>query len=155
MAATIYSSNEQKQVKKLNEIVKKSSKVLFQARSVIPFKLFPKKIIVDTEKITIIEENFLGLFKPISIIHIPLLGVRLVKLTTGAFFGKISIELQGFEQNPEPMDFLTRKAAIQAEKVISGLIIAQKEEVDFSQIGKEEILSKIIKVGTTKSDKFS
>src|SRR5687767_8473081 len=87
------SAPAKEEIKKLDVLTTETESVIYQVASVFPFQLFPDKIIVDKNKVTIVRKQLL--YK--RIFPILLEDIRTVKVTRGPFFASIEFEVSGYE----------------------------------------------------------
>lgn len=130
--------------KKLKALKHKTQRTLFSVRGVFPLTLFPDTVRIDENKVDLIYHNF---FFSHSLFSILIQNINGVTVTTGLFFATLSVEISGFEQNPEDIRFLPKESALKAKRIILGLVAAHKEGVDLSKIPMEKIVSEVEEIG--------
>lgn len=130
---------------KLNKLHKRAVNVLFKCKTVFPFDFFPDTLIIDHNKIDIIHKHF---FFESQTVSISIQNINYVKVDSGILFSALKFKLIGLEQNPKPLNYLRKKDAITAQRLIFGLISAGKHHIDLSDLPKEEIFDKLIEIGT-------
>lgn len=123
-------------VKELLGITIHSHEILFKANTVFPFNLFPDTIVIDKEKLTIIERFFFWVAK---ITSVPIRDILNIEADVGPFFGSIHLTSRYFYTNPRSINFLWRKDAIRIQKLVQGFIIANEREIDCSSIDKAQL----------------
>lgn len=123
-------------VEKLLGITIHSHEVLYKANTVFPFTFFPDTIVIDKEKLTIIERFFFWVAK---ITSVPIRDILSVEADVGPFFGSIHMTSRYFYTNPHSIRFLWRKDAIRIQKLLQGFIIANEREIDCSLIDKAQL----------------
>lgn len=135
-----------KEIGKLNSLAQGSDTVVYKFSSVFPFQLFPDKVIIDLNKITIVRHNFL--YKR----TIPILfeDILLFKVTKDLFFASVNLEIRGYEQNPRSITFLKPHQATLAETYVLGIIRAKNEKIDLSQIPIQLLRIKLKEIGIIK-----
>jgi hypothetical protein len=136
---------KKKEAKKLDDLVKKSSRELFRMSTVFPFDLFPNTITVDEEKVNIIYRYFFNLEK--NIFSILIKNITGVYIRNFWFLTAMTFEVTGYETNPEPVRFLYTRDAIRARRIILGLVACEKEKVDISKIPTDELVAKAEEIG--------
>jgi hypothetical protein len=129
---------------KLERLHKRAVNVLFQCHGVFPFDFFPNILSIDYNKVDIVYRDF---YRNERIISIPIENVNYIIVESGAMFATLKIEVKGMAQDPEPLDHLWRKDAVIAQKLIFGLMAADKFKIDLSDLPKEDILDKLIEIG--------
>jgi hypothetical protein len=127
----------------LDELVRKTRIIIFEARSVFPFDLFPDKVAVDASKVTVTHNFFLSS----NVFPIPIETVNAVEAHFGVFFASVRIEIQGFNQNPEIVRFLWNSDARRLKRFILALIKCQKRGIDLSRISPDELETKLEEIG--------
>jgi hypothetical protein len=149
-----YKSSKSKNItiKRLDKLAKESSEILYEISSVFPFQIFPDKVTIDTNKVTIVHK---GLFFK-NIFPILIGDIRTVKITRGLIFASLSFEVLGYEENPGTITHLWPETASKAEKIILGLLSTKREGLNISKIPKKELEKKVEKIGesTEKPEKL-
>ncbi len=136
-AKTVYSGED-----KLEALAKLSKEVLFEAKSVFPFELYPDKITISTNRITIIYSNpFSKDERPI-----PIEFINTAHVTRGIFFASLSIETFGVEK-PNPINHLKIDDARKARRYILALVECKKNGVNFANYDIKEIKQKLLSIG--------
>lgn len=139
------SSSVQKQVTKndLDILVEKSSKVIFQTKSVYPFDYFPNLITITPDKITVTSKQFL------LRTEYPLLldSVTGSRVGMGWFFATLYIDTFGVKDPPPPINYLRKSDARQARRYILALIECKKSNLDLGSYSLEELREKLLKIG--------
>ena len=128
----------------LNSLEQASSRVLFRAKSLFPFDPFPDVIEVTDTEVKII---FGLMIKSKQVMHMPIKELLNVKLATNLFFGSLTFEIKGYENNPQTVTYLPRQQAIDADAVISGLILCSMNGVDTLQYDPETLLPYLRSIG--------
>jgi len=133
---------------KLDKLVKKSQEVLLKIHTVFPFDLFTDELVVDENKITFIYRDFPGTER----VHIIMVkNITDVIVDTNPFFATLKIVDQGYKENIVGMEFLRRTDAFEAQKIIQGLVVIDKQpdkdRADLTKMKTEEVIEKIEEVG--------
>jgi hypothetical protein len=136
------------EVKKLDELVTKSHRILFRCKTVFPFDLFPDELIIDENKIDIIHKTF---FYTEAIYSVVMKNVHGATVQTGILFSSLDIEVIGFENDPPPLKFLWAADATKARRIITGLTTAIKEGIDLSKIPAEDLTKKVEEIGIARN----
>lgn len=149
-AGSIYQASKDK-VDKNNELdilVEKSRKIIFEAKSVFPFELFPDKITICPNRITITRNSLFSKFEyPIQIEN--LTGARIYRTI---FFATLYIDTFGLAA-PEPIRFLKIDDARLARRYILALIECKKANIDLSKYDTNELREKLKKIGKVREGK--
>src|SRR5258706_784937 len=132
-----------KEVDKLGKLIDKTNNVIYELSSKFPFQLFPDKVIIDENKITIIRKEFL--FKRIfPIMYEDLLTV---KVNRGILFAAMEFEVRRLFKKPRPIAYISPKAATIAKKYIMGLVEAKKANINMSKLTVEQIRERLEQIG--------
>lgn len=119
-------------------MVKTADEILTAAKTVFPFTFFPSKIIVDRNQVNIL----IGIFFATHDVHSFLIrDISNVTVTKGLLFSQIRFEVNGYEKNPPPINYLKIDEAAQIKMIIDGIHIAQVSQIDIGQLNKQEILT--------------
>lgn len=137
-------------IKKLNQAVKGAKKILFKTKTIFPFDLFPDEILIDENKVDIVSGNF---FYSKDIYSIPIQNISGVNSSFDLFFGQLRIEAWGLNKVPQPIKFLSKKDALEARRILSGLIMANNEEIDLRDIPLHEAKMKLREIGKARESK--
>lgn len=144
---TVFSSDKKlvdssPKIDKLSVLADLSHQVLFEAKSVYPYELWPDKITICLNRITITYK------KPFSVDErpIPIEYLNTAHVTRGMFFASLSIETFGVEK-PNPIHHLKIDEARTARRYILGLIECKKNGVNFGDYEIEEIKEKLQDLG--------
>jgi hypothetical protein len=129
---------------RLHELARQTSRILFQAKNVFPFDLFPDTITIDENKTTIIHREFFTVKRMYTVLHQDIIGV---KVFTSLFFASLSIDIQGPESNPTVLRHMTWRDAIYARRLILGLSTAAKQKINFSLIPTDELVKTVEEIG--------
>lgn len=137
----------QVEIKKLDKLASEANHVIYELSSVFPFHLFPDRIIIDENKVTIVRKEIL--FKR----EFPILykDILSVKLNQGIIFAALEFEVRRFTKNPRPIDYLWPNEALLAKKYIMGMVEAKRAKIDFSKLKTGEIRQKLEEIGNTEN----
>jgi len=129
---------------KLDRLHKKATSVLFSCTTVFPFDLFPNTVIIDHNKIDIIYRQFFSVQQTVSI---AISHINYILVESSFFFSTVKIETKGLVQNPAPLYYLLNKDALFIQRLLFGLISAEKNDIDISHMPRTEIIDKLIEIG--------
>lgn len=116
---------------KLDQLTQKSTQVLYELTTIWPFDFFTSKIVIHKDKVDVIDKFF---FRSAQIITTPISRLLNVRLTTSILFAAIELELEGLPNLPStPIRYLRKKEAINAVRIMNGLIVCSRENVDISK----------------------
>ena len=130
--------------RELNKITSRSHEIMFKAKTVFPFDLFPDTVVIDREKLTIAERLFFFVGKTISV---PVRDILSVEVDTGPFFGQIKLVSRYFFTNPQAIRFLGRSHAIKLQRLLQGYIIAHEREIDCRNIERDHLEKLLLDLG--------
>ncbi len=133
---------------KLDKLINKSHKVLFEVNTVFPFDFFPDRIRIDENKVDLISHEFFYTKHLISILN---KNINTATISTGVFFATLNLEVKGFvtgyEVKPYPIKYLWKKDAIRARRIILGLVSIEKDKIDLAKVDTTHLISKIEEIG--------
>lgn len=129
---------------KLDDLVDKSSKVLFKATTAGFFDLFPDRLTIDTEKVNIIYREFWASGRVHSIF---IKNISDVFIDTDLIRAALTIVDMGFVDNSVTVRNLKKNDAIRARRIIQGLVVATKNDIDLSKIDDGQLVAKIEELG--------
>ena len=136
--------------KRIDQLAKMTEGQLFKLSAIFPFDFFPNKIFIEQKQIIIIYNKFLSSKNQ----HILIEDILSPVVESGLFFSTLRFELGagGFMQNPPPVQFLNKKDATRAKRIIIGLLICHKEKIDLSNMTTQAIIEKVEEIGRVKRD---
>lgn len=142
-----FDTNEKKATKKLDGLVSGSVRVLLDIQSVFPFDFFPDDVIVDEVKVSVFTKFF---FWSREVRSIEYKDIFNVVVQQGMFFAKLEIVDRYFSQQTIVVDFLKVKDAMKARRIIQGMIIAHKEDIELHALSKEKLIEKLELIGRSR-----
>lgn len=126
---------------KIENLVKKSTRIIADASSVFPFELFPTKIIVEETKITIIFHFFFA----ISQTHtLDVKDITNIFVGRGPFFASLEIVSRTFIQNNIQIKKMWKEDAMKIRNIIEGLRTFQREGINTASFEKDELVQKLM-----------
>lgn len=135
-------------LRRLRNAVNKADEVLATATTVFPFTLFPDKITIDREKITISHRYF---FRVAEMISLRVEDVLHVAANVGPFFGSLRITSRFFDANsrakPYSVNYLWRQDAQRLKRILQGYLIARKSGIDCSKLSTRQLREALDKLG--------
>jgi hypothetical protein len=131
----------------LNTLVEKGTKCLYKVTAVFPFDLFPNQITVDVNQINIVIKEFFWSERRHSI-HIK--DIMDVFIDTSLLFSTIKIVDRGYADNGIEIKYLKTSEAIKLRRIIQGLIIAHRQQIDLANVDSENLVEKIEELGKVK-----
>lgn len=131
---------------KLKDMVASSNRILLSISSVFPLDIFPNIINVEATRITIITRQ---LFTS-QVRSVDVKNISNVFIDLGFLFATLTIVSDTFIENEIKINNLWRKEAILARRIIEGLRMFVKEDIDTTNYTVEELISKLKELSTTK-----
>lgn len=135
---------EIEELPKINELEKMKDRELMRIKNVFPFVLFPDTLIIEENKITFVWGLF---FFSKDVRSILIKDIANVTVETSMFFATLNFADKFFENQVTKMDYLKKSEAIKARRLIQGLMISHRENIDFSDIPKHEVIKNALKLG--------
>lgn len=135
---------EEKAEEKFEELVKQSDNVLFETESIFPLDLFPTKLVITIHKVDVIYNSFLN--RKIQPVYIQ--NISDVLINNGLFFSSLELIDIGFTNHTLVVDNLWNKDALEAMKIIQGLVVSSKQEIDLAKVNVPNFVEKVKGLGT-------
>jgi hypothetical protein len=140
---TVKTSDASKE--KFEALVEKSETPLYSISTIFPFQLFPKHIVVDLNKVSIVNNIFFFSKRRHSIF---IEDVTDVYTDTNLFFAALSIVDRGFVENEIKIYYLRKDEAIKMRRIVQGLLVAHRQKVDLSKLeGTPQLVEKLESLG--------
>lgn len=131
---------------RLDELLK-NKKILYQTSAIFPFHLSPDQIVIDTQKVTIFYNQFLG---PTSAETVLIDNIGDVDIDVSFVFGALKILSSSHQNQWLEITHLPKSEAIKARRIIEGLLIARKEGIDLSEVEDQELVDKLESLGSSR-----
>jgi hypothetical protein len=128
-------------------LVEKSNRILASISSVFPFDFFPDTVNVEEGRITVIVRDF---FYSSQVHSVDIKDISNVFINMAPFFAQLVIVSKTFAQNQIKIKFLRKNEAIFARRMIEGLRVFESKQIDTSIYTKEELITKLKELSTTK-----
>lgn len=130
----------------IENMVSDSNRILISISSVFPWDFFPTTINVESTRITIIYRQLFS-----SQVHsVDIKDVSNIFLETGILFATITIISRTFVQNDVKIGKLWKKDAILVRRIIEGLRMFIKENIDTTTYSVDDLIKKLKELSTTK-----
>ena len=153
------SSIEVKQNSKINQVrkiendrrtiadmVHNSNTILMSITSVFPFDFYPTTINVEATRVTIIDRQLFA-----SQVHsIDIKDISSVFIETGILFAAITLISTTYSQKKLVVTKLWKKEAILLRRIIEGLRMFEKNNINTTNFSRVELLSKLKELSETK-----
>ncbi len=121
-----------------------SHRVIFRARTVFPFELFPSEIIITENEVHFVKNIFLNTSETTSI---SIKDINTCSCSTSMVFGAVRIELLGEIDHRHTLHHLWRDDALHATRIINGLRHCVAKRVDLSQYDTKSIQKHMAELG--------
>lgn len=138
-------NDQEKEKKDLEQVAQNAQDILIEAQSVFPFMLFPDSISVSRMKVAIVRRTFFNVAEVVSLQHEDILNVE---ADTGPFLGSLKIYTRIYGTDPLRITFLSRKNTVEVKRLIEGFIIAHKQEIEYNDLPKDELMELLNKLGS-------
>lgn len=127
---------------KLEQLVEKSHNVLFSTTAIFPLQLIPDRISIDQTKVTLEIRNILHTE---NIQTLPLKEIAEVEIVYVLFFGTVIIKTPSNKKYMIP--FLRIPDAVRIKQIVTGLLIAHKEQIKLEELSSEGLAGKLVEIG--------
>ncbi|OGH11337.1 MAG: hypothetical protein A3B38_00730 [Candidatus Levybacteria bacterium RIFCSPLOWO2_01_FULL_36_13] len=143
---------EEKSKQKMDELIKSSQKPLYKLSTIFPLDLFPDKLIIEFDHVNIYFHEF---FSTGQVRSVPIQNIGEVIIETSPLFTTLKI-IEGMIGAGVELDLkpVRRSEAIKAKRIIMGLMIADKEKVDLSDLDSADVARKVEELGKAQEPEF-
>lgn len=138
---------KKKEGAKLDQLASGSARVLLEVRTVFPFNFFPDEVIIDEVKVSLHTSYF---FYSREVRSIEYKDIFNIIAQESLVFGRLEIFDRYFSHSPFIVDFLWKSDAKKARRLIQGLIIAKKQNINTSIIPLDELMQKLNRIGESR-----
>ncbi len=135
---------EESDEEKIQKLLQKGQQTLLQIQTFFPFDLFPDTLIVDTNKVSLINSEF---FYSVQVHSIAINDIGDVIVETSLLFAKLKIIDKSAKEESISMPYLKKGEALEARRIIEGLILANEQKIDLTKFSSQEITQKLEKIG--------
>lgn len=130
----------------ISDMVHNSNNILISASTVFPFDLFPTTINVEATRVTVITRQLFS-----SQVHsFDIKDISSVFIETSILFAAIRLESKTYSQKELVINRLWKKEAILLRRIIEGLRMFEKKDINTTNFSKAELLSKLKELSETK-----
>ncbi len=130
---------------KLENMVNNSNRLIIGTKSVFPFDFFPNTINVEATRVNIIQRSLFY-----SEVHsVDIKDISNVFLSQSLFFATLSIVSRTFAQNEIKIANLWKREAVEVRRIIEGLRMVAKADIDMDNYSVEELKSKLRELSST------
>ncbi len=133
---------------KFDRIINRSSEALLHIKTHLFFEMEPKEIIIDITKVSIVTKPFLGAKEVISV---PVENISEVTIESIPMFATLRIhdKENQYGEKVHTIKFLKRNEAVLAQRVIQGLLVSKKNEIDLGWVEPNGLLQRLEELGKT------
>lgn len=136
--------DEARSKRRFSALLKRSEKELLKISSFFPFDLFPDEITIYEDRVNIVFRDF---FFSRQIVTAAIKEIKDVVAEVSILFATLKITIDGYDYNPATVKYLKRSEAIRARRIIEGLTIVAKEEIDLSKIERKDMAKALEDLG--------
>jgi phosphorylcholine metabolism protein LicD len=141
------SVEEKKAAEKLDSLASGSARVILDVKAVFPFNFFPDELIVDETKVSV-HANYFFFTKEVRSIEFK--DIFNVVIRQGVLFASLEVVDKYFSEAPIVVSYMKKKDAILARRIIQGLIIAKKENINTRILPLRDLKLKLERIGQTR-----
>ncbi len=134
---------------KLQGLIEKSHQVLFEAKAMFPFQLFPDHIVIDRNKVTVEKRDFLRREDVHTILAD---NIDHIDLDFTLFLATIKLA-QKIPSTELVVPFFRKADAVRIKQIITGLLIAKSQHVNLEEVAAEGLADKLVEIGRPFSSK--
>lgn len=128
---------------KLDQLVVQAQKNLYKITSQFPFDLFPDELTIFPSFINVITKNFGSVNRQ----SIPAYDLADSTVHLAIYFGALTIKIKDVEE-PITLIKLKKSEAKRAQRIIQGLILANRNNIDLTKIDIDQLTEKLEQLGT-------
>lgn len=129
---------------RLKNLVSRGKVYLYSTRAIFPFDFFPDEISIEPDQVNICVKTFFFTAESRSI---PIKNIADIYLSTSLLFASIKIIDNSYMENSVEVEYLRKGEAEKVRRIIQGLIIASKEDVDLSKIEPKRLVTEAERIG--------
>ncbi len=130
----------------ISDMVQNSNDILMSISTVFPFDLFPTTINVEASRVTIITRQLFS-----SQVHsFDIKDISSIFIETSILFAAIKLESKTYSQKELVIDRLWKKEAILLRRIVEGLRMFEKKNINTTSFSKAELLNKLKELSETK-----
>ncbi len=143
---------EVKSRKKMDELIANSQKPLYKLSTIFPLDLFPNQLIIELDHVNIYFREF---FFTGQMRSVPIQNIGEVIIETSPLFTRLKI-IEGMIGTGIELilKYVRRQEAMKAKRIIMGLMIANKQGIDLSDLKPEEVSIKVEALGKAQEPEF-
>lgn len=144
----IVDMGDEANAKKIQGLMQMTQNQLYKLSSVFPFDLFPDRIYIEQKQVIIISKQFFATSQDYQIL---IKNILMPIVESSIFFSTLRLEvISGTQHDPPIVRYLKKHEALKAKRIISGLMICDKEGIDLTTLPLEELIKKVEEIGRFK-----
>ncbi len=134
---------------KLDNLLSLSNNVIFRTTTIFPLDIFPTTLVIDYSQIHVISKMF---FLSDRIRSIDIENIAEVTAVVVPFFATLNIVEASSPTTPITLKYLKKDQALKARRIIQGMIISKKMEIDITKMKNDsDLVQKLEKLGSSKN----
>lgn len=146
--SVVIEKDQRTETQKIDRVIEKTGRKLFEISSVFPFDFFPDKIVIDENKVSLIFGIF---FFSEQVFPIFIKDIKNVTVSSSILFASLTFELTGYEKNPQKIKYLWIPGAMRARRIITGLVACHAEKIDTTKLSESKLLEKVEEIGRART----
>ncbi len=123
---------------------------LMRVKTVFPFVLFTDQLVIEENKLTFVWSLF---FWSKDVRSILIKDISNITVETGLFFARILVTDQYFAKDNLIIEYLPKEKALEARRLIQGLIVSTREDIDYADVPKHDVIKHALKLGEADAHK--
>jgi hypothetical protein len=130
---------------RLHKAVGHSEEIILKVKAIFPLDLFPDTIIMDRQKLTVVNRTF---FNSAHTVSVQLKNIRNVESELGPLYGSVTITSKQFANNTYTIKHLRRSDIVNLQRSVQGAMVAHEEKIDTSKIHAGQLRGLLHKLGS-------
>jgi hypothetical protein len=128
-------------------LIKKSNRVLVTIYShMFPFDPYPNSVNIEEGRLTFITRHF---FFSSEVHTVDIKDISNIFINTAPFYAQLVVISKTFEENTIKVEYLRKKDAIYARRIIEGLRVFDFKKIDTSVYSRKELMTKLEELSKT------
>lgn len=136
--------HEVEEIPKIRDLERMKDRELMRIKNVFPFVFFPDELVIEENKLTFIWSVF---FWSKDVRSVLIKDISKISCESGLFFAKITVLDQYFARDSMMIEYLPKKKALEARRLIQGLIVSTRENIDYADVPKHDVIKSAMKLG--------
>ncbi len=134
------------ELEKIDQLIESQIQVLFQTVSVFPFEFFPTTLLIDKTKVTVKYKIFFTSYQLKSLL---IQDISNIEVSTSWLFATLKIRSRLPSEKVMSIKYLWKRDALEAQKIIQGLMVGIEEHIDVSRIPSNQLRKRAEQLGGT------